>query len=72
MALILSIDLAYKSYGDFGFCLLEESDGRVKDIRYLSYQAIGLQEIPKADVFAWSVLNFCQYMGVSILMLDGP
>jgi len=72
MALILSIDLAYKSYEDFGFCLLEESDGRIKDIRYLSYQAIGLQQIPKPDVFAWKVLNFCQYVGASILMLDGP
>jgi len=72
VALILSIDLAYKSYEDFGFCLLEESDGRVKDIRYPSYQAIGLHEVPKPDTFAWKVLNFCQYMGVSILMLDGP
>jgi len=72
VALILSIDLAYKSYEDFGFCLLEESHDRVKDIRYLSYQAIGLHEIPKPDVFAGKVLNFCQYLGVSILMLDGP
>lgn len=72
MALILCIDLAYKSYADFGFCLLEESDGKVKDIQYLSYQAIGLHEVPKPDVFAWKVLDFGQYVGASILMLDGP
>jgi hypothetical protein len=72
VALILSIDLACKSYEEFGFCLLEELDGRVKDIRYPPYQDIGLQEIPKPDVFACKVLNYCQYVGASILMLDGP
>lgn len=72
MALILSIDLAYKSYADFGFCLLEESDGGVKNIRYLSYQAIGLHGGPQPDIFARKILDFGQYVGASILMLDGP
>jgi len=72
VALILSIDLACRSYEDFGFCLLEEFDGRVKDLRYLPYQDIGLKEVPEPDVFACKVLDFCQYEGASILMLDGP
>lgn len=71
MALILSIDLAYRHYQDFGFCLLEESRGKVVDVRYLPYQAIGLWGAPHADVFANRVLGFCLDTGVSILMLDG-
>lgn len=72
MALILSIDLAYRHYQDFGFCLLEESRGRVVDVRYLPYQIIGLEGAPQADTFANRVLGFCLDTGVSILMLDGP
>lgn len=72
MALILSVDLAYKSYDDFGFCLLGESAGKVVDLQYLYYKAIGLGGIPQAGAFAQSVLNFCLNQGVSILMLDGP
>ena len=33
MTLILSIDLAYESYTDFGFCLLEESAGKILNIQ---------------------------------------
>ena len=46
MALILSIDLAYKSYEVFGFCLLRESAGKVVDVQYPSYRIIGLSGIP--------------------------
>ena len=72
MARILSIDLAYKSYGDFGFCMIEESGGKVAGIQYLSYEAIGLEGAPLAGIFAQNVLHFCLDHGVSILMLDGP
>lgn len=71
MALILSIDLAYRHYQDFGFCLLGESAGKVVDVRYLPYQVIGLEGAPQADTFANRVLGFCLDTGVSILMLDG-
>ena len=72
MARILSIDLAYKSYKDFGFCMLEESGGKVADVQYLPYKAIGLWGTPQAEAFAQNVLSFCLDHGVSILMLDGP
>lgn len=72
MALILSIDLAYKDYKDFGFCLLRESAGKVGAVRYLHYSALGLGGTPKADNFSHRVLSFCLDTGVSILMLDGP
>ncbi|MCL0088013.1 DUF429 domain-containing protein [Dehalococcoidia bacterium] len=72
MALILSIDLAYKSYEDFGFCILEEAGGKVADVQYLPYNAIGITGTPQAEAFAQSVLSFCLDHGVSILMLDGP
>lgn len=70
--MILSIDLAYKSYKDFGFCLLEESAGEVLDVEYLSHKAVGLGGTPDAEAFAQNTLNFCLHQGISILMLDGP
>jgi hypothetical protein len=72
VALILSIDLAYKSYADFGFCLLEESAGKILNIQYTSYQSLGLLGTPEKEIFAQTVLNYCLATGVSILMLDGP
>ncbi len=72
MALILSIDLAYRDYRNFGFCLLRESAGKVVDIQYPGYQALGLGGAPQADTLAQCVLQFCSDEGVSILMLDGP
>jgi len=71
MALILSVDLAYRHYEDFGFCLLEESAGKAIAAQYLHYQAIGLGGAPQADAFANRLLRFCLDTGVSILMLDG-
>lgn len=72
MALILSVDLACRDYEDFGFCLLEESAGKVVAVQYLHHQAIGLGGEPQADNFAHKVLRFCLDTGISILMLDGP
>lgn len=72
MALILSVDLAYRSYEDFGFCLLEESAGEILNIQYTSHQSLGLLEIPEKEMFAQTVLNYCLATGVSILMFDGP
>lgn len=71
MALILSVDLAYRRYEDFGFCLLEESAGKAVDVQYLHHQVIGLGGAPRAEIFANRVLRFCLDTGVSILMLDG-
>lgn len=72
MALILSVDLAYKSYEDFGFCLLEESNGKVLNIEFLPNSTTGLSGTPRAQVFVNNVLDFCLRKGISILMLDGP
>jgi len=71
MALILSIDLAFQKYENFGFCLLKEDAGRVVDIQYLSHHRLGLDGDPEAEPFADRMLNFCLDAGVSILMLDG-
>ena len=71
MALILSVDLAYRHYEDFGFCLLEESAGKAIAVQYLHHQEIGLEGTPQAETFAYRVLRFCLDTGVSILMLDG-
>jgi hypothetical protein len=72
MTLILSVDLACKAYHDFGFCLLQESAGKVVNIQYPSGQDIGLKGAPEPSVFAHAVLRYCLDNGVSILMLDGP
>jgi hypothetical protein len=71
VALILSVDLAYRHYEYFGFCLLEESAGKAIAVQYLHHQAIGLEGAPQAETFANRVLGFCLDTGVSILMLDG-
>lgn len=72
MGSILSVDLAYKSYQDFGFCLIEESNGKVLNIEFPSYLSIGLSGVPRAKVFVQNVLDFCLRKTISIIMLDGP
>ena len=72
MGLILSVDLAYKSYEDFGFCLLEESKGKVLNAEFIPNSAVGLSGTPRVEVFVYNVLDFCLRKGISILMLDGP
>ena len=72
MRSILSVDLAYKSYEDFGFCLLEESDSKVLNVKFPSCMILSLSGIPRADVFVHNVLNFCLHKTISIIMLDGP
>lgn len=72
MGIILSVDLAYKSYEDFGFCLLAESKGKVSNIEFPSCMTIGLSGAPRAEVFVHNVLDFCLRKTISIIMLDGP
>lgn len=72
MGLILSIDLAYRSYEDFGFCLLEESNGKVLNVEFPPSSTISLSGTPQAEVFVNNILDFCLRKGISILMLDGP
>ena len=72
MGLILSVDLAYKSYEDFGFCLLNESKGKVLNVEFLPNSAIGMSGTPQVEVFVNNVLDFCLCKRISILMLDGP
>jgi hypothetical protein len=70
-AFILSIDLAYKSYANFGFCLLQESRGKVLKVKVISYHDLSLIGVPEARFFAGRVLRYCRDESVSILMLDG-
>lgn len=72
MGLILSVDLAYKSYEDFGFCLLEESDGKVVNLEFMPNSTFNLSDTPQVEVFVSNVLDFCLSKDISILMLDGP
>lgn len=72
MGLVLSIDLASKLYSDFGFCLLQESQGAIVDISFPSLHDFCLMGSPDPVSFASATNEFCIKHKVSILMLDGP
>lgn len=70
-AFILSIDLAYKSYANFGFCVLQESSGKGLKVKVISYHDLSLRGVPQARFLAERVLRYCRDEGIAILMLDG-
>lgn len=72
MALIFSVDLASKSYKDFGFCLLSVNSNKDIEYHFLEEQYLGLSGQPEPVNCAGAFLDFCFREGVNILMLDGP
>jgi hypothetical protein len=72
LSLILSVDLAYKSYEDFGMCLLGESTAKVSSVRYVAPGELGLCGLADPQEFSNAILDFGLMNGVSIIMLDGP
>ncbi|GAB4270760.1 hypothetical protein [Thermincola potens] len=69
---VLSIDLAYKKYKDFGICLLEAYDNGLSDVHFLTPDELGLGGTPDSERCASALASFCKHEGVKLLMLDGP
>jgi hypothetical protein len=66
---ILSIDLASRRYGDFGFALLPASSNQVK---FLKPDAFGLQGKPAVPDFVYKINLFATENQISVILLDGP
>jgi hypothetical protein len=72
IAHVLSIDLALKSYEDFGCCLLTSVAGDAAAAEFPSPSDVGLKGEPDAQGCAEALARFCRSRGVSVLLLDGP
>lgn len=66
---ILSVDLAWKRYQDFGIAFLE-ADSRLP--QFPTPEEIGLIEDPNPVDCAKALEKFCQASEISVLLLDGP
>lgn len=68
---ILSIDLAVKSYSDFGFALLRKDRGKISTSFFRAGQ-IGLSGAPIPDELAKKLASFCRNENIGVLVIDGP
>jgi hypothetical protein len=66
---VLSIDLASKSYADFGFCLM--TDGKAR-LEFPRPEELGLEGEPNPSELASAISRLCIREAVSVLLLDGP
>lgn len=66
---VLSIDLASKDYGDFGFCLLT---GGLARLRFPGPEALGLEGRPRPTELAGAVSRLCRREAVTVVLIDGP
>jgi hypothetical protein len=66
---VLSIDLARRSYKDFGFAFLP---GGKKQVQILHPTDLDLEGKPEVKELAASIANFSDQEGISVLLLDGP
>lgn len=71
MPRVLSVDLALKSYANFGFCVLTPGEEGPK-VEFVKPAAFGLEDPPCAAEFAEALVRCCERRGVAILMMDGP
>jgi hypothetical protein len=72
MARAFSVDLALKSYEDFGCCLLTSEAGDAAAAEFPAPAEIGLRGRPEPTQCAAVLAEFCTSWGVSVLILDGP
>jgi hypothetical protein len=66
---VLSIDLASKSYADFGFCLLTDGTSHVA---FPDPSDLGLKGTPRPSELAEGISGFCRRAGVTVVLIDGP
>jgi len=72
MARALSVDLAFRSYSNCGFCLLTPSRTKRLQIEYPSPADIGLKDPPSPKPLAEALLRYCRQVGAQVLLIDGP
>ncbi|TFG53126.1 MAG: DUF429 domain-containing protein [Gemmatimonadales bacterium] len=68
---IISIDLAYKHYDDFGVAVLDERDDMI-DVTFVSLRDAGLADPPAPDACAMFIAEFAAELGARVVLLDGP
>jgi hypothetical protein len=65
----LSVDVASKRYGDFGFAFLETGSNAP---RLLKAADLGVEDPPRADTLASALAEFSRSESIDKLLLDGP
>jgi len=68
---VLSIDLAFKSYKRFGFCVLRGTRTS-SHAEFPPLSEFGISGKPNAADFVAGVLRYCSNHGLSVILLDGP
>lgn len=66
---VLSVDLAHRKYVDNGIAFLAQGS---EEVQLVKTDALGLHDPPTPENFAAALYSFCEYEGVSVLLLDGP
>ena len=67
----VSVDLAYRKYGDFGVAVLID-DSESITVEFVKLADRGLADPPDPSAVARALLDLCHETGASVLLLDGP
>ena len=67
----LSIDLAFRRYGDIGVCALRDTEAGIEVARF-RLEDLGLRGQPKADALAKAVAALAGDLGARLVFIDGP
>jgi len=66
---IVSVDLAYRDYADFGVCVLQPA-GRRLEVRFVAFP--GGRVAPEPARVAEACISLCRECSADLLLLDGP
>lgn len=69
--LVVSADLAYRTYRDTGIAVLQAGAARI-DCGFVDAAAAGLSGAPAPEVLAEFLATLCEEIGATVLLLDGP
>lgn len=69
---VFSVDLAYKSFNRFGFCVLDFWTDSGCGAEFLLHTQLGLSDPPDPVKFASVLYKYCCTSGIQVLLLDGP
>ena len=66
---VVSVDLAYRDYADFGVCVLRRSDRRL-EVNFVAFP--GGSASPEPERVADVCVSLCRQLDADVLLLDGP
>ncbi len=70
--LVLSVDLAIRSYDDCGFVILNYCNVETLFVSVIKPNELSLFGKPNPEILAQSLFNFCEREKIRILFIDGP